>query len=98
MDSECSIRRGLCWRPCSSNCRVNTSSPIRLSARKSPLNAAADLLIAADEHQELNRDEACVCGILADLVCGWVGVSGRRHMLNAVEATRRALRGGLKVG
>jgi hypothetical protein len=53
--------------------------------------------LLADEHQELNRDEACVYGILADLVCGWVGVSSRRHMLNAVEATRRALRGGLKV-
>ena len=68
---------------------MNSTSCLPAPARK--------LLIAADEHQELNRDEACVYGILADLVCGWVGVSSRRHMLNAVEATRRALRGGLKV-
>jgi hypothetical protein len=44
---------------------LNSTSCLPAPARK--------LLIAADEHQELNRDEACVYGILADLVCGWVG-------------------------
>jgi zinc transporter len=75
---------------------------------------ASELLIAADEHQQLHADETCVYGVLADLVCGLDGateeigflhfamterlfVSSRRHSLNAVEATRRALRGGLKV-
>jgi len=75
---------------------------------------ARESLVTADEHQQLHADQACVHGILADLVCGLGGateeigflhfaitetllVSSRRHMLNAVEATRRALRRGLKV-
>jgi zinc transporter len=75
---------------------------------------ARELLVAADEHQQLHADETCVYGVLADLVCGLDGakeeigflhfamtktlfVSSRRHSLNAIEATRRALRGGLKV-
>src|SRR5262245_10519739 len=75
---------------------------------------ARSLLVSADEHQRLHGDDTCLCGILADLVCGLDGVaeeigflhfavtetvfvSSRRHHLSAVEATRQALRCGLKV-
>jgi zinc transporter len=76
--------------------------------------SARELLVTADEHQQLHVKEACVFGIFADLVCGLHGVteeigflhfamtetlliSCRRPMLNAVEATRQALRKGRKV-
>src|SRR6478752_8079242 len=75
---------------------------------------ARALLVAADEHQQLQGGEACLYGVLADLVCGLSGateeigflhfaltesvfISSRRHQLNAVESTRKELRGGLKV-
>jgi zinc transporter len=75
---------------------------------------ARTLLVSTDEHQQLQGDDTCICGILADLVCGLDGVaeeigflhfavteklfvSSRRHHLSAVEATRHALRRGLKV-
>ena len=87
----------------------------RFSSTTSCLPAPArELLISADEHQRLHGNDACVYGILADLVCGLDGsieeigflhfaftemlvVSSRRRSLSAVEATRRALRSGLKV-
>jgi zinc transporter len=76
--------------------------------------AARTLLVSADEHQQLHGDDTCLCGILADLVCGLDGaaeeigflhfavtetlfVTSRRRHLSAVEATRHALRRGLKV-
>jgi Mg2+ and Co2+ transporter CorA len=76
-----------------------------------PANA---LLVSADEHQQLHATDACLYGILADLVCGLDGItedigflhfaftkrvfiSSRRHQLNAVDATRKVLRRGLKV-
>jgi zinc transporter len=75
---------------------------------------ARALLVAADEHQQLQGGEACLYGVLADLVCGLSGateeigflhfaltekvfISSRRHQLNAIEATRKALRLGAKV-
>jgi len=75
---------------------------------------AKALLVSGDEHQQLHAGDACVYGILADLVCGLEGIteeigflhfvltesvfiSGRRHNLNAIEATKKALRRGLKV-
>jgi zinc transporter len=76
---------------------------------------ARELLLAADGHQQLHADGACVYGVFADLVCGLGGatdeigfmhfamtprlfVSGRRQSLNALEATRRSLRSGRKIG
>ncbi|MGC1177944.1 MAG: CorA family divalent cation transporter [Methyloceanibacter sp.] len=73
-----------------------------------------ELLVSADEHQQLQANEDCLYGIFADLVCGLDGateeigflhfamtetllVSGRRHMLSAVEATRKELRKGRKI-
>jgi zinc transporter len=73
-----------------------------------------ELLVSADEHQQLQANEDCLYGIVADLVCGLHGateeigffhfamtetllVSGRRHMLSAVEATRKELRKGRKI-
>jgi zinc transporter len=35
---------------------------------------ARDLLVSADEHQRLHGNDACVYGILADLVCGLDGI------------------------
>ncbi len=75
---------------------------------------ARALLVSADEHQQLQGGEACLYGVLADLVCGLSGateeigflhfaltervfISSRRHQLNAIEATRKALRLGAKV-
>src|SRR5262245_34721606 len=75
---------------------------------------ARALLIAADEHQQLQGGDASLYGVLADLVCDLSGateeigflhfaltekvfVSSRRHQLNAIEATRKALRLGAKV-
>jgi zinc transporter len=75
---------------------------------------ARALLVTADEHQQLQRSEACLYGVLADLVCGLSGpteeigflhfaltegvfISSRRHQLNAIESTRKALRFGAKV-
>jgi zinc transporter len=75
---------------------------------------ARALLVSGDEHQQLQGSEACLYGILADLVCGLSGpteeigflhfaltervfISSRRHQLNAIEATRKALRLGAKV-
>src|SRR5262245_14457736 len=75
---------------------------------------ARALLVAADEHQQLQGGDACLYGMLADLVCGLSGateeigflhfaltekifISSRRHQLNAIEATRKALRLGAKV-
>src|SRR5262245_17987553 len=75
---------------------------------------ARALLVAADEHQQLQGGDACLYGMLAYLVCGLSGateeigflhfdvpqkifISSRRHQLNAIEATRKALRLGAKV-
>jgi zinc transporter len=75
---------------------------------------ARKLLVGSNDHQQLHQGEACIYGVLVDLVCGLDGVtdeigffhfvmteslfvSGRRHKLNAVEATHQALRSGLKV-
>lgn len=75
---------------------------------------ARALLVVADEHQQLQRSETCLYGVLADLVCSLSGpteeigflhfaltervfISSRRHQLNAIEATRSALRLGAKV-
>src|SRR5262245_10875848 len=75
---------------------------------------ARALLVTADEHQQLQGGDACLYGVLADLVCGLSGateeigflhfaltekifISSRRHQLNAIEATRKALRLGAKV-
>ncbi len=76
--------------------------------------AARELLVAADEHQQLNVSGDCLYGVFADLVCDLDGlteeigflhfamteralVSGRRRSLAAIDITRRALRGGIKV-
>jgi len=73
---------------------------------------ARDLLIAADDHQQLHADDACVYGVFADLVredtnieIGFVHfamterllVSGRRHSLSTGDSMRRALQKGRKV-
>jgi zinc transporter len=85
-----------------------------LSATPDLPGPARALLVAADEHQQLQGGEACLYGVLADLVCGLSGateeigflhfaltekvfISSRRHQLNAIEATRKALRLGAKV-
>src|SRR5262245_27253042 len=36
---------------------------------------ARTLLVSADEHQQLHGDDECICGILADLVCGLDGAA-----------------------
>ena len=91
-----------------------STSPIRAPAiswppRPSFPTPARALLVSGDEHQQLQGSEACLYGILADLVCGLSGateeigflhfaltervfISSRRHQLNAIEATRKALR------
>jgi zinc transporter len=91
-----------------------STSPICVPANTghTPGFPAARALVAADEHQQLQRGEARFYGVLADLVCGLSGateeigfafcpekifISSRRHQLNAIEATRKALRLGAKV-
>jgi zinc transporter len=86
-----------------------------LKARPGLPEPARALLVAAEEHQQLEADDHCVYGIFSDLVCSLDGatedigfmhfamtenvfLTSRRHPLNAVEATRKALRAGLKIG
>jgi zinc transporter len=76
--------------------------------------AARDMLVAADEHQQMNAVQDCLYGILPDLVRDFdavtdeigflhfaltekILVSGRRHALVSLDATRKDLRNGLKV-
>ena len=76
--------------------------------------AARELLVAADDHQQLNESEACLFGVFPDLVCGLDGitdeigflhfamtesllVTARHRPLSAIDAMRKALRGGRKV-
>jgi zinc transporter len=85
-----------------------------LRARPDLPEVARALLVAAEEHQQLEADHRCVYGIFSDLVCSLDGatedigfmhfamteslfLTSRRHPLNAVEATRKALRMGLKI-
>lgn len=73
--------------------------------------AARELLVAADDHQQLNASKACV---FPDLAFGFDGVTdeigflyfamtenllvtGRHCPLNSIDATRKALRSGRKV-
>ena len=76
--------------------------------------AARELLVAADDHQQLNESEACLFGVFPDLVGGLDGitdeigflhfamtesllVTARHRPLSAIDAMRKALRGGRKV-
>ena len=73
---------------------------------------ARDLLIAADDHQQLHADDDCVYGVFADLVrenanieIGFIRfamterllVSSRRHSLSTGDSVCRALKKGRKV-
>ena len=86
-----------------------------LKSRPDLPEQARALLVAAEEHQQLEADDHCVYGIFSDLVCSLDGatedigfmhfamteslfLTSRRHPLNAVEATRKALRMDLKIG
>jgi zinc transporter len=70
------------------------------------------LLVSVDEHQQLHGSDVCLYGIVADrgldgiteevgflhfALTETVFISSRRPQLNAVEATRKVLRRGLKV-
>jgi zinc transporter len=37
--------------------------------------AARELLVATDDHQQLNESEACLFGVFPDLVCGLDGIT-----------------------
>jgi hypothetical protein len=39
------------------------------------LSCRGELLLAADDHQQLNESEACLFGVFPDLVCGLDGIT-----------------------